>query len=102
MQVSRFFTLLVLLSVITLCSVCTNKNGGDPVPPETPVQGEWWITKADQSAFLQKQAVNISFTSTANTNANLEIDSSSRMQTIDGFGYTLTGGSAMLINAMNT
>jgi glucosylceramidase len=97
----RFLSLIVFFCVINVFGVCTNKNGNDPNQPEVPVQGEWWITKADQSAFLQKQALNISFTSTANSNANLEVDSSSRMQTIDGFGYTLTGGSAMLINAMN-
>jgi glucosylceramidase len=98
----RFLSLIVFFCVINVFGVCTNKNGNDPNPPEIPVQGEWWITKADQSAFLQKQAVNIAFTTTANSNANLEVDSSSRMQTVDGFGYTLTGGSAMLINAMNT
>ncbi|HEX7754806.1 MAG TPA: glycoside hydrolase family 30 beta sandwich domain-containing protein [Niabella sp.] len=58
---------------------------------------EAWITKADQSALLQKTDLN---TVATGKNAVITIDASRTYQTIDGFGYTLTGGSAVLINQL--
>ncbi|MES2881733.1 MAG: glycoside hydrolase family 30 beta sandwich domain-containing protein, partial [Bacteroidota bacterium] len=39
--------------------------------------------------------------SSTNANATIEVDSSQRFQTVDGFGYSLTGGSAWLINKLS-
>jgi len=51
---------------------------------------------------LQKQSSLIPFTSATNTNPTVEVDSTITYQTVDGFGYTLTGGSAYHINRLST
>lgn len=83
---------------------CSKKGGGNTAQsPVIPVSNDMdmWMTKADQSVLLQKQAVTLSFSSTSNSFPTINVDSSTSYQTIDGFGYTLTGGSAYLINHMN-
>lgn len=92
-----FFLLAGLMSVSSNCS--KNKSGGGSDTDTVPV--EYWITKADQTATLQKQTTQFSFGTTANNNSSIEIDSTRTYQTVDGFGYSLTGGSAYLINRMD-
>ncbi|MFM7851691.1 MAG: glycoside hydrolase family 30 protein [Flammeovirgaceae bacterium] len=57
---------------------------------------ERWVTYADKTKLLSKQP-NIPFSSVAKTASIIQIDTGITYQTIDGFGYTLTGGSAQLI-----
>lgn len=101
---SRFISLSLIFCIINICAVCNRSNDPAPAPPvPPPVSGQeidWWITKSDRSALLQKQSVNAVFNSPSNTFNFVDVDSSTAYQGIDGFGYTLTGGSAMLINAM--
>lgn len=61
---------------------------------------ETWLTKADQSVLLKKQANPIQFSSSSTTSNNIVIDETTQYQDIDGFGFTLTGGSAELINKL--
>ena len=61
-----------------------------------------WLTKGDQSILLQKQNTIQLFQTTNNSFQTIDIDESQTYQTIDGFGYTLTGGSAEVINSLNT
>ena len=98
---------LLLVSFYTLfvCGDCSKKNGNDPVPPPPPTPTndvEMWLTKGDQSALLQKQTDILSFGTTANSFPNIDIDSATAYQSVDGFGYTLTGSSAYLIRRMGT
>ena len=98
-----FFPLLVML----LCANCSRSSDPmAPVPPVTPnppVTNEidFWLTKPDESVKLQKQATILAFGTTVNQYANIEVDENSVFQTVDGFGYTLTGGSAEVINSLN-
>ena len=92
-----FFLLAGLLSVSSNCS--KNKTGG--TSDTAAITAEYWITKADQTATLQKQTTPFNFGTTANNNSVIEIDSTKTYQTVDGFGYALTGGSAFLINHMD-
>jgi len=93
----------VVIGFLCLNAKCSNKEQPDPPPPPPPPVAtddiSVWITKGDRSALLQKQN-NLSFTSVSNTNPTVEVDSTITYQTIDGFGYTLTGGSAYLINRL--
>jgi glucosylceramidase len=96
---------LLLVSFYTLfvCGDCSKKSGNDPVPPPPPAPTndvEMWVTKGDQSALLQKQTDILSFGTTANSFPNIDIDSTTAYQSVDGFGYTLTGSSAYLIRRM--
>ena len=61
---------------------------------------DYWVTKGDQSILLQKQLAPLNFGTAANSFPMIEVDSSQAFQTVDGFGFTLTGGSADLINAL--
>ena len=61
----------------------------------------FWLTKGDQSVLLQKQNVSLVFGTNANRYATITVDTTQTFQSIDGFGYTLTGASAYLINHMS-
>jgi glucosylceramidase len=61
-----------------------------------------WLTKGDQTNLLLKQNTTLSFGTTSNANSYIDVDTTQTFQTVDGFGYTLTGGSAYLINRMGT
>ena len=50
---------------------------------------------------LLQQGGKLVFNSPSNQHVFIDVDSAARKQNIDGFGYTLTGGSAYLINKMN-
>jgi glucosylceramidase len=59
-----------------------------------------WMTTPDRSKLLQSQS-NITFAADAGTNPNtITINENTVYQGIDGFGYTLTGASASLINGL--
>jgi O-glycosyl hydrolase len=71
-----------------------------PVPPVVKNDVDFWLTKGNQSVLLQKQLVVLGFGTLLNTNQTIDVDESLTYQTIDGFGFTLTGGSASVINQL--
>jgi len=86
----------------TSADLTNNENpptGGGGNNTDDPVQV--WLTKGDQSIKLQQQNTAY-FTSASNNYSNIDINPSQLFQTIDGFGYTLTGGSVEVINQLNT
>ncbi|MFL5581031.1 MAG: glycoside hydrolase family 30 protein [Gemmatimonadaceae bacterium] len=58
-----------------------------------------WLTNGDRSALLARQP-NLLFATATNDNPSIVVDDATTHQTMDGFGYTLTGGSALVINRM--
>ncbi len=70
------------------------------VPTATDI--EFWLTKSDKSILLAKQNVVLRFKNEVNTHQTIEIDDKQTAQTIEGFGFALTGGSAEVINQLNT
>jgi glucosylceramidase len=60
-----------------------------------------WLTNPDRSALFQLQAPPIPITNAPATNQIIDVDSKKTYQTIDGFGFALTGGSAQLIVHMD-
>jgi len=101
----RTHLLIFPLCILFIFGDCSKKSGSDPAPAPVPVPGtndmEMWLTKPDQSVLLQKQTQVLSFGSTTNSYPNIDVDSALSYQSVDGFGYTLTGGSAFLINQMS-
>lgn len=96
-----------LLSVVLLFSVAACSKPSTPSPTPTPPPNppapavnevDFWLTKGDKSALLEKQSTILSFGTVANAFPVINVDSAAVFQQIDGFGYTLTGGSAQLIN----
>ena len=59
-----------------------------------------WVTMPDKSALLQQQNISLVFKTATNGNPTINVDTTQTFQTIDGFGFALTGGSAFLINAL--
>jgi glucosylceramidase len=98
--VSIVFVLLVSFN----CGKKKTEGGGTTPPPNPPpaVTSDvaFWLTQGDQSVLFKKQTAALNWT-TGGTSTNIvEVDSTQNFQTIDGFGYTLTGGSATLINGL--
>jgi len=79
---------------------CAPKNDPAPVEPGTSIPVAYWQTTSNQTALFEKQQKSLSFVYTANTHPVIEVDTMQSFQTMDGFGYTLTGGSAILLNKM--
>jgi len=63
-------------------------------------QVEWYLTNPDKSSLLQKQDPLIPGKGSQNDMATINVDDAEIYQTMDGFGFALTGGSAIHINAM--
>lgn len=95
-------TIIGLINIYGGCSKDKdNSGGGTPAPSPTAInEVDFWLTKGDQTVLLQKQSVVLAFGSTTNSNPEITIDTTQRYQSVDGFGYTLTGGSATLINSL--
>jgi glucosylceramidase len=53
-----------------------------------------WLTNADKSALFERQEPSLQFSKSTGELATIEIDDQETFQTIDGFGFALTGGSA--------
>lgn len=66
----------------------------------TEDQVQYWLTKGDESVKLQQQ-LPLVFVKTSNNFQNIEIDDTQKFQYVDGFGYTLTGGSVEVINRLS-
>ena len=66
-----------------------------------PTKIDAWITNPDRSALFEKQAEPITFGNRdMRRGAAIVIDDTQRLQSIDGFGFALTGGSAELMMKM--
>lgn len=83
---------------------CNNDDGTEqPIDPsDTITQSDvsYWLTKPDQSVLLAKQSTILNFKTTANQFQTITVDTSFTFQTMDGFGFSLTGGSAYNINKL--
>lgn len=100
----KLFGKALFLGVIVLQVNCssTSDTGSVTVPPTTITNDvDFWLTKGDQSVKLQKQLGILGFGTVANSFPTIEIYETQQYQTIDGFGYTLTGGSGEVINQLN-
>jgi len=100
---TNFLICFILIGILSVQSNCKkDKPVSEPPTPPSTVSGpsiSYWITKGDQTALLQQQSTPLSFNSTTGSDL-IEVDSTQTFQTVDGFGYTLTGGSAYLINRL--
>ena len=104
MVTKKIILTLCALSVLLVFGNCQKKKSvaDPPTPPQTPATNdiEFWLTRANQSVLLKKQTAVLSFSTVPNSHTNIEVDSTITYQAVDGFGYTLTGGSAFLINRL--
>lgn len=88
-----------LLFILIGCSSSPD-NGNEPEPIPTTNDVTFWLTKGNETVKLQKQNTVLGFTTNPNSYSTIEVNQNQTFQTIDGFGYTLTGGSAEVINQL--
>jgi glucosylceramidase len=89
---------LVALSVLAGCS----KKNEQPKPVETlPVEATFWMTSGDGKTLLNREP-DVKSSTIQNPHAVIEVDTAQLFQVMDGFGYTLTGGSALLLSKMGS
>ena len=96
------WVILIIALFLVNCSKSANNNT-PPLPPNPPSltnEVDFWLTKADEAVKLQKQNSVLAFGTTYNVYSNIEVDEATTFQTVEGFGYTLTGGSAEMINQL--
>lgn len=100
-----FIGCAMLCAVVFSCKKDLKHEGAEGAANNTTVRANEsvsvWVTTADRSKQLQAQA-NVTFAADAGTNpTTVTIDENTSYQGIDGFGYTLTGASASLINGLS-
>src|SRR6266542_3705922 len=79
----------------------TPDNGGGTVtPPATKSEVDFYLTTGSQTALLQKQNLVLAFSSKTNDYPDIIVDEAQTYQTVDGFGFALTDGSASLISSL--
>ena len=99
----KLFFLITLSVMLSKCSTTgdTISPTPTPTPPVVVNEVDFWLTKGNKTVNLQKQTSILAFGSTYNDYATIEVNDSQTFQSVDGFGYTLTGGSAQVINLLN-
>ena len=108
----RLAYLFLLLGLFASgCKKDTADSTTPVTPPVTPPtspptasasQMAVWLTMPDKSALFYRQRVNLQFAANTNSNPTIAVDTTQSYQTMDGFGYCLTGGSAQLMGRMST
>lgn len=63
-------------------------------------EARFWLTTADRSAVLAPQAAPLHFAESANQLPAIQVNDMEQYQSIEGFGFALTGGSAQLLMRM--
>lgn len=90
--------LYLVMVVLLSCTNPASEQGpeGEKAAGGTDVQ--FWLTTGDKTSLLAKDPKGLAFGTETNNSAVIEVDTTQRFQTVDGFGYALTGGSAYLIH----
>jgi glucosylceramidase len=99
------FGALVVFAILLMSTTCKKVTAegskDDDAPSASSSDVSFWLTKGDQSGLLQKQNANLVFGATSNNYPKITIDTGQTFQTVEGFGFALTGASAYLINHMS-
>jgi len=97
-----------LALVVLLASSCKKDDGGGsapnpptpPTPPAATSQVAVWLTTPDKGALLYNQPTGLNFSTATNSDPTISVDTTQTFQSMEGFGYTLTGGSAYVLSQM--
>ncbi len=102
---SSFKTLLQIVALFFVASCCVGascKKSQRSSAASTTSEVQLWLTKADKSVLFQRQNTPLVFSNSGSSNSlTIVVDTTQRFQMIDGFGYTLTGGSAQHMMRMS-
>ena len=94
------YILIIFCVSLSNILICCAQSSDSEIIISPNNQVDIWLTKSDESVKLQKQNVNLAFNTNNNAYQSIEINFSQTYQSIDGFGYTLTGGSVEVINQL--
>jgi glucosylceramidase len=75
---------------LALCPLPAQRGGGIAV----------WLTNPDKSALFTRQDSTLQFSPSTGSNLTIDVDDGQKFQSIDGFGFALTGGSAQHLMRM--
>jgi glucosylceramidase len=93
-SITTSFAFCILVAVlITACS-----KSGDITTQTGKGDIDAWVTTGDKSLLLSHSSTGLTFGDKTGNTTIITVDSSKQYQSIDGFGYALTGGSAWLIH----
>ena len=101
----KFTNIILTLTLLFVINSCSNKGtvSGNPPPPVITDTSSSkvvpWLTMPDETALLKRQPA-LAFSAEINSDPTIDIDTTKVFQSMYGYGYTLTGGSATLINKM--
>ena len=97
--IKRNLVLIILSSFLLNCSVSNSGSTSISAPVVNDI--DFWLTKGDQTVKLQKQSSVLTFGTFYNNYQNIEVIDTQIFQTVEGFGYTLNGGSVKVINQLS-
>ncbi|GAT61739.1 glucosylceramidase [Paludibacter jiangxiensis] len=101
-----FLVLVFSLLSVTGCksAIVEGSVTGDQMKEQNPAKTDimLWLTNPTQSILFQRQNFPINFSGSTNNYPTIIVDSTETHQTIDGFGFALTGSSALLINNLHS
>ena len=108
----RLFSGLLIIMVFLIMVNCSKGKKDlqpiiDPKPTTNPGGSNktdvvFWLTNPDQNIYFKKQSIALNFSGSSNYNPSIEVDTIQTFQSMDGFGFALTGGSAFLINQLSS
>ncbi len=101
----KAFILMIMLALFSSTCSTNDPEKDPPVKSEVPkVENEvdFYLTKFNQSQKLKKQTDVLAFVSSNNQYPTIKVNPSETFQTIEGFGFSLTGGSAEVINQLTS
>ena len=95
--------LLLLVPMLLSCKKETaqKEKEGELTEKNGSAQAEFWLTDPSNSVLFKQQTAALRFGEIAGQHPTITVDTTETFQTMDGFGYTLTGGSAMLLRRMS-
>jgi len=99
-QLGSLLSLLVLAGLMS-CKLSAVKESTSKSSRTSEPLVSYWLTSADSTVLLQAQNEPLIISEDSTSQLVLEVDPNRTFQTIDGFGFTLTGGSAALINSLD-
>jgi glucosylceramidase len=90
----------LLVACLLLCPLVIASHAASAAQ-ELP-NARLWLTTADRSALLAEQKDPLTFSSPANALPTIDVNDMQEFQSIDGFGFAITGGSAQLLMRMES
>lgn len=97
-------SLFTLMTLLLWCCGCQQDGPGDIPNPGPPKKADvaMWLSNGDQSVKFTEQSGAVSVGKMSNGFTTINIDPETTYQEMDGFGFTLTGGSALHIHEMSS